>query len=236
MPDQRPALILVHGAWHGSWCWERVTPLLAARGLAVHTVELPSVSAPESSAVREAALSADASAVRAVMDAVAGPVVLCGHSYGGMVISLAASGRRRASRLTYLCAFMPEAGQSLLACGEGIPTPWIRALDDGMTLPHLTRAADVFYADCDSATVRWAVSRLRPQPAAAYAEPVPDPAWREIPSTYIVCNEDRAIPAELQRSLFAPRAQQVLELAASHSPFLSQPAALAELLEGCCRA
>src|SRR3974390_3927769 len=99
---------LVHGAWHGSWCWDRVVPELAARGVTARTLDLPSVGGASGEN-----LSSDAAAVRKVIDAQRGPVVLCGHSYGGMVISLAAATSQRVARLIYLCAFVPEERQSL---------------------------------------------------------------------------------------------------------------------------
>jgi pimeloyl-ACP methyl ester carboxylesterase len=170
--------------------------------------------------------------VRAMIDAAAAQVVLCGHSYGGMVISQAATALRKVARLVYLCAFMPLEGQSLLAIGAGKLAPWIKELADGRTLPDLNRAAELFFGDCDAATQSWAVKQLRPQPAAPFSEAVTQPAWRAIASTYIVCTQDRALPPELQR-LFAAQASDVRELAASHSPFLSQPERLAELLAGC---
>ncbi len=220
-----PTIVLVHGAWHGSWCWQRVTPLLERRGIAVRTVDLPSVGAEPGTTTD---LSADAAAVRAVVDDIGGPVVLCGHSYGGMVISHVAA--ERVVRLVYLCAFMPAEGESLVSIGGGKNAPWIQALDGGLMLPDPAQADEVFYADCDAATRQWAKSRLRPQSGATVIEPVPRPAWRKIPSTYVVCANDMAMPADLQRNVFAPRASEMLELQASHSPFLSQPAAVADLL------
>ena len=222
-----PTIILVHGAWHGAWCWQRVIPLLTDRGLAVRTVDLPSVGAKPGSPV---GLASDAAAVRAVIDDVTGPVMLCGHSYGGMVISQAASRNPRVTRLVYLCAFVPESGESLEGIGGGKPAPWIQMLDGGMTLPYPERTVELFYGDCDAATQSWAVHQVRPQAGAPFADPVPHPAWKDIPSTYIICANDGALPPEVQRNVFAPRTGQVLELAASHSPFLSQPSALAELL------
>ncbi|MDB6089263.1 MAG: uncharacterized protein JWN85_2047 [Gammaproteobacteria bacterium] len=220
-----PTILLVHGAWHGSWCWQRVTPLLERRGLAVRTVDLPSVGAKPGVV---ADLSADAAAVEAVIDDIAGPVLLCGHSYGGMVISHVVP--KNVARLVYLCAFMPAEGESLLSIGGGRNASWIQELESDLLLPDPAQADAVFYADCDLASQQWARSRLRPQAAATVREPVPRPAWLHIPSTYIVCVNDMALPADLQRNVFAPRATEVLELQASHSPFLSQPAALADLL------
>jgi hypothetical protein len=113
---------------------------------------------------------------------------------------------------------------------EGRHAPWIQMLDGGLTLPDPTRSDTVFYSDCDARTGEWAKSELRPQSRAAFEEPVPYPAWRHTPSIYVVCANDMAMPTELQRNVFAPRATETIELQADHSPFLSQPDAVAELL------
>lgn len=223
-------LVLVHGAWHGSWCWERLVPHLEERGIAVRTVDLPSVHRAQGA--RPAGLRDDANAVRTVLDSLDGPAALCGHSYGGMVISLAGS-HPSVSRLIYLCAFMPEPRQSLVGIGGNRHAPWIRMLDEEMTLPDLSLAGEVFYNDCDPSTREWAIARLAPQCNSAFLAPVVRPAWREVASTYIVCTQDGALPPELQRTLFAPRAGRSIELETGHSPFLSQPAALARVLTEC---
>jgi pimeloyl-ACP methyl ester carboxylesterase len=221
-------LVLVHGAWHGSWCWQRVVPLVESRGIAVRAVDLPSTSAHTTV---ENNLSGDAAAVGKVIDDIAGEVVLCGHSYGGMVISHElAGGHPRVAHLAYLCAFVPSRGESLFGIGGGKPAPWIRTDERRMTLPDLSRAAEVFYADCESDTQQWAIGQLRLQPSAPFEEAVPVPAWEKVPSTYIVCVQDRALPEDLQRNVFATRTRATRELNASHSPFLSQPTQLAELL------
>jgi pimeloyl-ACP methyl ester carboxylesterase len=124
---------------------------------------------------------------------------------------------------------MPDAGESLLSLTGG-PAPWIREQADGRMLPDLALAAETFYGDCDPESQRASIERLRAMPPATFAEAVPQAAWREIASTYIVCTEDMAIPVEWQRDIFAPRAEEVVELEASHSPFLSQPAVVADLL------
>jgi pimeloyl-ACP methyl ester carboxylesterase len=229
MSSAKPVIVLVHGAWHGGWCWQQVVPLLARRQIAVRTVELPSVGAAPNLTV---GLDRDAAAVRAVIDEIGGPVVLCGHSYGGMVISHASSGERRVSKLVYLCAFVPESGESLTAIGGGRLAPWIQVLDGGLTRPDPEQAAGLFYADCDAATQRWAIARIRPQCGAPFSDAVAQPGWKAIQSTYVVCSADRAMPPEWQRDLFAPRLNRVVELKSGHSPFLSQPGACADVLAG----
>ena len=226
MPAGSSTIVLVHGAWHGAWCWDRVVPLLEERSLDVVRIDLPSVGAhPESGAD----LAGDASAVRAAVDGVDGNVLVCGHSYGGMAITEGAAGHPRVTRLVYLCAFMPDAGDSLVSITGG-PAPWIQLLDHGMTLPDMTQADMLFYGDCDPATQEWAISHVRPMAAAPFAGVIATPAWEDVPATYIVCAQDMALPPEWQRDLFAPRADEVIELQSSHSPFLSQPAVLAGIL------
>lgn len=231
MTNTPKSIVLVHGAWHGSWCWQRVIPLLERRGFAVRAVDLPSTGIDPPPG---ADLSADAAAVRNVIDEMAGDVLVCGHSYGGMVISHPAVGTHpRVVHLAYVCAFVPDRGQSLLSIGDGKPAPWINLDEHGMTLPDLDRAAELLFGDCDPETQKWATGRLRRQPAAPFAEPVGDPAWLRTESTYIVCTQDRVMPLELQRGLFASRTGSTFELEASHSPLLSRPVQLAERLEEC---
>jgi pimeloyl-ACP methyl ester carboxylesterase len=224
--EQRSTVVLVHGAWGGSWVWERVVPLLERRGVQAVTVDLPSVGAEPGD---EWSLAADAAAVTGVLDEGDGPFLVCGHSYGGMVVTQATAGRSDVKRLVYLCAFMPDAGDSLFTITGGAP-PWLHVLEDGRTLPDLERAAAVGYSDCDAETRANAVARLRPQVPSPFLDRVPVAAWREIPSTYVVCTEDQSLPVELQRDVFAPRAGEVVELASSHAPFFSQPERVAELL------
>ena len=227
MSPRLPAtVVLVHGAWGGSWVWERIVPLLEERGVRAVVVDLPSVGAEPDA---DGSLTADAAAVTRVLDESAGPFVVCGHSYGGMVITRACAGRSDVSRLVYLCAFMPDAGDSLFAITGGA-SPWIRVLDDGRTLPDLERAARVGYLDCDDETRDRAIARLRPQVPAPFHETVPTAAWREIPATYVVCTEDQSLSVELQREVFAPRADDVVELVSGHAVCFSQPQRVAELL------
>ena len=222
------SIVLVHGAWHASWCWTRVVPRLEQRGLRVHAVDLPSTAIDPP---HGADLSADAAAVRAAIEESPGDVLVCGHSYGGMVISHPAVGTHpRVAHLAYLCAFMPERGESLFAIGGGRPAPWIRVDERGLSLPDLDQAPALLYGDCDPETQSWAVGRLRRQPTGPFTEPVADPAWRYTASTYLVCTQDCVMPLELQRGLFASRAAGLIELKAGHSPFLSRPGELAEAL------
>jgi pimeloyl-ACP methyl ester carboxylesterase len=229
MSSKSPTIVLVHGAWHGAWCWQRVVPLMTSRQCAVRTVELPSVGAGPNVTV---GLDRDAAAVRAVIDEAGGPILLCGHSYGGMVISHASYQHPQVSKLVYLCAFVPESEESLASIAGGQLAPWIQLLDGGLSLPDSERAAELFYADCDAKTQAWAIGNIRSQCVAPFYDAVADPGWQDIRSTYVVCSADRAMPPDWQRDLFAPRLNKVVEMNSSHSPFLSQPGAVADMLVG----
>ena len=221
------AIVLVHGAWGGSWCWERVVPLLAERGLDPVAVDLPSVGA---SPDYTGGLEDDADVVRAALDSRPGPHVLCGHSYGGMVITAAGAGRSDVARLVYVCAFMPAEGESLFQLTGGKPAPWILQLDDGGTLMDPEYARSTGYSDCDDETTEAAIARLRPQRATPFGDPIATPGWREIPATYVVCARDASLPPEVQRDVFAPRATDSVELDASHYPYYSMPDRIADVL------
>ena len=226
MPAASSTIVLVHGAWHGAWCWDRVVPLLEERSLDVVRVDLPSVGAhPESGAD----LAGDASAVRAAVDGVEGNVLVCGHSYGGMAITEGAAGHPRVTRLVYLCAFMPDAGDSLVAITGG-PAPWIQLLDDGMTLPDMTQADMLFFGDCDAGNAGVGGLARPPDGRGAVRRSDRDAGLGGRSRHLHRLRTGHGAPARLQRDLFAPRAGEVVELQSSHSPFLSQPEAVAGLL------
>lgn len=216
---QAPELVLVHGAWHGPWCWERL--LAELTDVRVHTAALTSTG-HDPAALGD--LYADADAVRQTVSAIDAPVVLCGHSYGGVVISEAAAGVPNVAGLVYLCAFQLDVGEALAADRE--PPDWWE-LHDGYAAarsPH-----EIFYTDLDVETVASMTPRLGYQALAPFAQPLTRAAWREIPSTYLVCTQDRAIPVAHQEAM-AQRATRVVRMDTAHSPFLSRPAEVADLL------
>jgi pimeloyl-ACP methyl ester carboxylesterase len=216
-------VVLVHGAWHGPWCWERVVPALEERGIAVRATEL-----------HRGSLPADTAAVQADVDALAGGgrVVVCGHSYGGAVIT--GLDPSRLSHLVYLCAFMLDEGETTLdRLTDAPPT----ALADAMVLsddnteftidPDGARRA--FYADCTDDLVARSIARLRPQAVLPGGDSPERIAWREVPSTYVVCEADESVHLDLQREM-AARATHTLSWPTSHSPFLSRPQLVIDLL------
>jgi pimeloyl-ACP methyl ester carboxylesterase len=220
-------VVLVHGAWHGGWCWDSVSRRLDAMGITNVVVENPSV------AQAPADLAADGDNLARVLDAIDGPVLLVGHSYGGAVITDAGA-HPNVDHLVYITAFALDEGESLmennLSGGEGLKL--VDVLDFDGDLIHLDAegAVDFFYNDCDASTVAEAMPKLQSMSLAAMAGAPRKIAWREKPATYVVCSEDRVLPVALQRS----NAQRVdgptLELSTGHSPFLSRPDELAALI------
>ena len=228
--------VLVHGAWHGAWCFDRVMPLLAAANVPAVAIDLPGHGADRGAF---ADLHGDAARVLAVLDAIADDVVLLGHSYGGAVITEA--GTHPAVRhLVYLCALALDDGESCAAAAveetaglshEGRPRladGWVMHADGTTTLAP-EGAATCLYQDCDAETLAWALAHLGPQPMANLGQAPAAVAWRDRPSTYVVCSEDRAVHPGLQRVL-ARRCTKAVEWATGHSPFASQPGLVSALL------
>jgi len=228
MGARRATLVLVHGAWHGPWCWDFLKEQLEPQGLTLQCPALPSAGG------EPAGLEEDARCLSGILSRISGPVVLVGHSYGGMVISAADTACSDIRRLVYLGAYMTLAGESvessLRLAGERRPGHWIRRLPDGRTCVDAGRAGALFYGDCSSVTQDWAIARLRPHWGGALSHSVCAPAWQRHASTYVVCTADRALAPHIQRDVYAPRAQQVVTLGSGHSPFLSQPEQLAQVL------
>jgi len=220
-------VVLVHGAWHGAWCWERVFPLLDAASVPLVAVDLPSV------AYADATIHDDAAYVRGALDAVNGEVVLVGHSYGGGVITEAGV-HPNVAHLVYLSAFVLDVGESAqentLEGGDG-PSDLLPAIAFGDSVLTIKPegAVAAFYHDCTPDDAQAAIERLRPESLAALAGKVEAAAWREKPATYVVCTDDRALPVALQRSN-AARVATSIDWPTSHSPFFSRPELVADLL------
>jgi len=219
-------VVLVHGGWHGAWCWELVVPRLEAAGIRAAAVDLPFTG-----------LAGDTAAVREVLDSLDDPVVLCGHSYGGAVVT-GAGEHPSVRHLVYMAAFMLDENESLFTLGadvDGSELPGaMRVTDDGLCTIDPARARDVFYHDCSADLAERATNRLRPWPLESAAHPAEAVAWRSRPATYVVSEDDRAVPPRVQKAM-AARAAHTISWPTSHSPFFSQPGAAAELLIGLAR-
>lgn len=172
---------------------------------------------------------ADAAAVSEAVGAAGEPVILCGHSYGGTVITEAGAGEPNVRHLMYITSVLADLGQSHAeAVGTG-PAPWVHPQSDGTAVLRSGKLQELFFQDCDDGTFAEAFTRATPQSVVAFSQPVRRVAWREVPSTFVVCTEDRAIPVAGQRA-HAAKATRTVEIACGHHPFLSQPEAQADII------
>ena len=240
--DPTPAtVVLVHGAFHGAWCWDRVVPLLEAQGIPTVAVDLPGHGA---SAGPPGDLHAHGDFLRESLRDLDGPLVVVGHSYGGAVISDGAADVDGVVHLVYLAAIVADVGETMTTVMPGAVEPGamvsdvpaaMRVGDDGNLELDPDLAVGAFYADCAPDDVAFALERLGRQNPDSFAQPVRHAAWRTVPSTYVVCYDDRAVSLAFQRAL-ATRTTGRVEMPASHSPFFSAPEALANLFAGVARA
>ncbi len=220
--SQSATIVLVHGGFVDGSGWQGVYDLLRADGYRVRVVQNPTLS-----------LAGDVAATKMVIDAEEGPIVLVGHSYGGAVITEAGT-EADVAALVYLAAFAPDEGESVNTLIAGFPhdapQPPILPPREGFLFLdrdkfHASFAADlpadlaVFMADSQ---VPWGVDGL--------GQHVGEPAWRTKPSWYLLATDDRMIPPVSQREMSERAGSAVVEVAASHSVYVSQPAAVAALI------
>lgn len=215
---EQPTFVLVHGAWHGSWAWTQVAERLERAGRASVCVQLPSSGSDPRSL---GDLADDVATVRAAVAKVAGPVVLVGHSYGGVVITEAAAGSTSITHLVYVAALLLDVGGSLAGPDDRHLPAWVEFSPDGAAC-RPTAAQEVFYGDLGVAQAEAAGVMLSWQSTAALRGRVSHTAWREIPTSYVVCDLDEAIPVGAQERM-ARNAGSVTHLSSAHSPFLSHP-------------
>jgi pimeloyl-ACP methyl ester carboxylesterase len=226
-------VVFVHGACvkDGAWWWHPTADLLAERGVASEAPALPSCGEEGATPDAEGAgLAEDVAAVREVLAAGEEPTVVVAHSYGGIVVAEAAAGVPTVSHLLLVSSYLPEVGQSLSSFGGEEPAPFLEVDPEGGTFTVRTDAlAETFLQDCDPQIQQAATTKTARQSLAVLGAPVGAAAWQDVPSTYLVCAEDRGTPAGLQRD-FAARAGTVVELPTGHHPFISQPAAVRDLI------
>lgn len=231
--------LLVHGSWHGAWCWDKVVPLLQREGHTVIAVDLPGHGG-DHTPVPHITLQSYAERVCAAIDAQSEPVILVGHSMGGMVISQTAEYRpHKIQTLVYLAAFLLRDGVSLFQVGtadpESVLVPnLIPDEPNGLLRIKDGAAREAFYHDCPEADAARAISLLRPEPLAPVATPirVTDEHFGRVPRVYIECLQDKALSPAVQKQMYtATPCAQVISLNTSHSPFYSAPEALAQHLD-----
>ena len=200
-----------------------VVERLSAEGIRTVALDLPSKGS-DTAALGD--MHDDAAVVRAAVADAGAPALVVAHSYGGLPVS---EGAADAAHLLYVAAFMLEPGESLLGLRGGVDPDWWITSDDGrIVIPDDPK--HVFYADCPADVAERAAAALVPQNKDVFRQELRSAAWRTVPSTYVVCERDNAIPPALQE-LMSQRAGTVSRLDASHSPFLSRPGEVTAIIQ-----
>jgi pimeloyl-ACP methyl ester carboxylesterase len=218
-----PNVVLVHGGFVDGSGWQGVHELLVADGYRVAVVQNPTVS-----------LEGDVEATKQVLDDLDGPVVLVGHSYGGVVVTEAGTDERVAA-VVYIAAFAPDKGESVNTLiadpPPGAPVPPILPPRDGYLFLDRDRFAASFAGDLPPAQAQFMADSQVPWGVGALGGSVTDPAWRSKPSWYLVATDDRMIPPPAQRAMSMRAGAAVIESPGSHSVYVSRPEAVAELIK-----
>jgi pimeloyl-ACP methyl ester carboxylesterase len=223
--------LLVHGSWHGAWCWERIVPLLEAAGHQAVALDLPGHGADATPFFR-IGLGSYARRIEDTARELPEPPILVGHSMGGAAITCAASrAPERYRALVYLCAFVPLPGDSIVQlaredAGSRVPASIRRRVLSVRMQPGA--AEPLFYGECSPKDAAAAAARLRPDPVLPLFQRLPPGHRIAAPSFYVACEKDRALTIERQQAMAARAAiEHVATLDTDHSPFYSAPEDLA---------
>ncbi|WP_413544179.1 alpha/beta fold hydrolase [Citricoccus nitrophenolicus] len=231
--------VLIHGAFHGGWCWSEVSRRLEEAGHTVAAPDLPGAG-DDRTPLEDVKLDSAVQRVIETLRSMEGPSVLVGHSMGGVVITQAAARvPELVSRLVYLTAFRPANEESLLdltnfpeGSGDGVQSNITVDGEPPIATFDLAQASAVFYNGLPDEMAQQATSRLDRQPLSVFATPVDLAAAELPPQEYVVCTQDRAIMPALQRLMAERTPARVHELSAGHSPFYSHPEEVLEILLG----
>ncbi|GAA1501563.1 alpha/beta fold hydrolase [Nocardioides humi] len=222
MSTTTPTVVLVHGAFVDGSGWQPVHDILTREGLDVAVTQHSTQS-----------LTGDVAEVQQVIEAHDGPVLLVGHSYGGVVITEAGT-HPQVAGLVYVAAFAPDAGESVATLiaepDPNAPVPPIVPRKDGSLVIDRDRFHEGFAADLPADQARFLADSQAAWGGAAVGTPVTEPAWRSKPSWYVVATDDRMIPPAAQQGMAARAGAVVETVAASHAVYVSRPEAVADLI------
>jgi len=220
-------IVLVHGGFVDGSGWEGVYKALKKDGYTVAIVQNPTISLADDVAVTKRTIAAQN-----------GPVILVGHSYGGAVITEAGNDSKVAG-LVYVTAFAPDKGESVSSLIKDpppdAPVPPILAPQDGYLFLDRAKFADSFAADVSADEAAFMADSQVPWGLEALAGTVSEAAWRTKPSWYLVSTEDKMIPPAAQRAMSKRAGSTVVEVKGSHAVYVSQPQAVASLIEEAAR-
>jgi pimeloyl-ACP methyl ester carboxylesterase len=216
-------IVLVHGGFVDGSGWEDVYKILRKDGYTVSIVQNPTIS-----------LADDVAATKRILAAQNGPVILVGHSYGGVVITEAGNDPKVAG-LVYIAAFAPDKGESVSTLIKdpppGAPVPPILGPQDGFLSLDKTKFPASFAADVDAERAAFMADSQVPWGVEALSGTISEPAWKTKPSWYLVATDDKMIPPPAQWAMSKRAGSTVVEVAGSHAIYVSQPKAVAALIE-----
>ncbi len=218
-----PTVVLVHGGFVDGSGWQGVYEHLKKDGYSVAVVQNPTLS-----------LADDVAVTKRAIDAQSEPVILVGHSYGGVVVTEAGT-HPKVAALVYIAAFAPDEGESVNTLiadpPPGAPVPPILPPQDGFLFLDREKFHASFAGDLSAEQAAFMADSQVPWGVDALGGTVGEPAWRSKPSWYLVATEDRMIPPPAQRAMSERAGSTVIEVAGSHSIYVSQPAAVADLIK-----
>ena len=221
---EQPNIVLVHGAWADGSCWSAVIERLQASGYNVTAPQFP-----------ESSLAADVARLRQVLHRQNGPTIVVGHSYGGQIMTALGTDAPNAVGLVYIAAFGIDEGESLGAlAAQGPPTAALAHLDiDAAGFAWLPEEDFVkhFAADVDPVKARIMYAVQQPVAASAFQDVMGVPAWKSLPSWFLVATADEAIPPDAERQFAARMGATTIELASSHVAMVSHPDEVAQFVE-----
>jgi len=220
----RPNIVLVHGAWADGSCWSGVIERLHARGFQARAPQFPLTS-----------LADDVARLRQVLEFQDGPTIVVGHSYGGQIITSLGDEAPNVVGLVYIAAFALDEGESLgaLAAG-GPPSPALAHMfNDSHGFGWLSEDDFVnhFAADVDPTSARVMYAVQQPLALSAFSDTVGSPAWKSLPSWYLVAQNDEAIPPDAERQFAGRMGATTVEVPSSHVAMVSHPDEVADLIE-----
>ena len=225
----QPNIVLVHGAWADGSCWSAVIERLQADGYNVTAPQFP-----------ESSLAADVARLRQVLRRQYGPTIVVGHSYGGQIITALGTDAPNVAGLVYIAAFALNEGESIGAMlGQGSPTPALAHLDiDAQGFAWLPEEDFVkhFAADVDPVRAGVMCAVQQPVAAAAFQDVMGVPAWKSLPTWYLVATADEAIPPDAERQFADRMGATMIEVPSSHVAMVSHPDEVTQLIETAAKA
>ena len=216
-------IVLIHGGFVDGSGWESVYSILKKDGYNVSVVQNPTIS-----------LEGDVTATKRILAAQDGPAILVGHSYGGAVITEAGNDPKVAG-LVYITAFAPDKGESVATLIKdpppGAPVPPILPPQDGYLFLDRAKFAASFAADVNAEKAAFMADSQVPWGVEALSGKISEPAWKKKPSWYLIATDDKMIPPDAQRAMSKRAGSTVVEVKGSHAIYVSQPKAVASLIE-----